>query len=253
MSHSSREKTLTIIVPALNEEAKIADTVNAILPLAQQLLDDFEIFLVNDGSTDATGSIMEQFKVRDPRISVIHHANRCGLGFTTKEILKLANFGSLVLIPGDDAYRHDGIAKMFKAVSAAEIVICYRDNQSNRSVTRSFQSHTLCFVLNWLFGFGLFDYHGMPVYPVKWMRRITVDADGYGFQICALISLLQLGLTHVQVPVSLNAEMQGSSRAMRLSTYFELGKSIISLLRRVPIRDVDVSQIAADVGRTPPH
>jgi hypothetical protein len=76
-----------------------------------------------------------------------------------------------------------------------------------------------------------------------------VKADGYGYQICSLISLLQLGLTHVQVPVSLNAELKGSSRALRPRTYFELGVTIISLLRRAPIRDIDTSQIPAQTQR----
>jgi len=86
---------------------------------------------------------------------------------------------------------------------------------------------------------------------VKWLRQIPVKADGYGYQICALISLLQLGLTQVQVPVSLNAELRGSSRALRPRTYFELGVTILSLLRRTPIPHVDASQVAAQTQRGP--
>ena len=243
-------KSLTIIVPALHEEAKIADTINAVLPLARDLLDDFEVVLVDDGSTDATGAIMERYAT-DPNVSIIHHEQRRGLGFTFMEVLKQAKCDSIVLIPGDDAYRHDGIARMFRAVGAADLVICHRDNQSDRSFLRSAQSHALRMSLNVLFGFGLFDYHGVPIYPVKWVRRIALDGEGYAFQICALISLLQLGLTYVQVPVSLNAELKGSSRAIRLGTYVALGKAIVSLLRRVPIRDIDASQIPANVGRPP--
>lgn len=249
MPAAPRSKTLTIIVPALNEEAKIADTVNAVLPLAKQHLDDFEIILVDDGSTDRTGPIMDQLKTRDPRVAVIHHPERRGLGVAFKEVLERAKFEFLVLIPGDDAYRHDGIEKMFRAVGAADLAVCYRDNQSDRSLTRSIQSHGLRIFLNKVFGFGLFDYHGVIIYPVKWVRRISVDADGYGFQICALISLLQLGLTYVQVPVSLNAELKGSSRALRPRTYLELCVTILSLLRRTPIRHIDASQVPAQTER----
>ena len=80
--------------------------------------------------------------------------------------------------------------------------ITYRDNQSDRSLNRSIQPHSLRFALNCLFGFWLSDYHSMIVYPVKWLRQVPVKSDGYGYQICSLISLLQLGLTHVQVPVA---------------------------------------------------
>jgi dolichol-phosphate mannosyltransferase len=251
MSSPQPDKNLTIVVPALNEQDKIADTIRGILPLASDLLNDFEIFLIDDGSTDATGSIMDSFATEDSRIVVIHHPQRQGVGAAFESALSRAKFDAITLIPGDHAFQNEGIARMFKAVGAADIVITYRDNQSDRSFTRSMQSHLLRFILNCLFGFWLFDYHSMIVYPVRWLRQIPVKADGYGYQICALISLLQLGLSQVQVPVSLNAELKGSSRALRAHTYYELGATILTLLRRVPIRDIDVNEISAEIGRTP--
>lgn len=253
MSNPKLGRSLTIVVPALNEAEKIADTLRGILPAARDLLDDYEIFLVNDGSTDATGSIMDSFAAEDSRITVIHQPQRQGVGAAFGIALKRAKFDFITLVPGDHAFKDDGIARMFKAAGAADIVITYRDNQSDRSLNRSIQSHSLRFALNCLFGFWLFDYHSMIVYPVKWLRQVPVKSNGYGYQICSLISLLQLGLTHVQVPVSLNAELKGSSRALRMGTYFELGKTIWTLLRRVPIRGIDTSEIAAEAGRSYPR
>lgn len=243
-------KKLTIVIPALNEQDKIADTIDGVLPLARDLLDDFEIFLIDDGSTDATGAIMDDYATRDSRIVVHHQPERRGVGAGFKYALSRAKFDSITLIPGDHAFQNEGIARMFKAAGAADLVITYRDNQSDRSVNRSIQSHSLRFILNCLFGFWLSDYHSMIIYPVKWLRQIPVDVDGYGYQICSLISLLQLGLTHIQVPVSLNAELKGSSRALRPGTYLQLGQTIFSLLRRVPIRNIDLSQAPSDAERT---
>ncbi|MDE2331612.1 MAG: glycosyltransferase family 2 protein [Bradyrhizobium sp.] len=251
MSANGPNKRLTIVIPALNEQDKIADTIDGVLPLARDLLDDFEIFLIDDGSTDNTGAIMDQFAAEEPRLTVVHHAQRQGVGAAFKWALQHAKFNAITLIPGDHAFKNEGIARMFKAADAADIVITYRDNQSDRSRNRSFQSHSLRFLLNCTFGFWLFDYHSMIIYPVKWLRQIPVKADGYGYQICSLISLLQLGLTHVQVPVSLNAELKGSSRALRPRTYFELGMTILSLLRRAPIRHIDASQVPAQAERVP--
>ena len=162
--------------------------------------DDFEIFLIDDGSTDATGAIMDEFAAGEPRIIVHHNPERRGVGAGFEYALARAKFDAITLIPGDHAFQNEGVARMFKAAGAADLVITYRDNQSDRSINRSLQSHSLRFVLNCVFGFWLSDYHSMIVYPVKWLRQIAVKADGYGYQICALISLLQLGLTYVQVP-----------------------------------------------------
>jgi dolichol-phosphate mannosyltransferase len=251
MPANGPDKQLTIVIPALNEQEKIAETIEGVLPLARDLLDDFEIILINDGSTDNTGAIMDRFAAEEPQILVVHHAERMGVGAGFKAALQRAKFNAITLIPGDHAFKNEGIARMFKAAGAADIVITYRDNQSDRSLNRSFQSHSLRFLLNATFGFWLFDYHSMIIYPVKWLRQIPIKTGGYSFQICALISLLQLGLTHVQVPVSLNAELKGSSRALRPRTYFELGVTILSLLRRAPIRHIDASQVPAQTQRGP--
>ena len=165
MSSPKAEKRLTIVIPALNEEEKIADTIHGVLPLARELLDDFELFLIDDGSTDATGSIMDSLAAEDSRIVVIHRPQRQGVGAAFETALKRAKFNSITLIPGDHAFQNEGIARMFKAVGAADIVITYRDNQSDRSLNRSIQSHSLRFILNCMFGFWLFDYHSMIIYP----------------------------------------------------------------------------------------
>ena len=232
----SVDKKLTIVVPALNEEGKITDTIEGILPLASNLLSDFEMFLIDDGSTDNTGTIMDAYAIRDPRIQVIHHAKPEGVGTGFLEVLHRAEFEQITLIPGDHAYKDEGVGRLFGAAGTADIVISYRDNQADRSLNRSIQSHALRLILNCLFGFWLKDYHGMIVYPVISLRRIDVNSKGYGYQICSLISLLQLGLSYKQVSVSLNAELKGSSRVQRPSTYLALGVTIISLLLRRPLR-----------------
>jgi glycosyltransferase involved in cell wall biosynthesis len=235
---SSPTKTLTVVIPALNEEGKIADTVNEVLEVARTELGDFEIVLIDDGSTDRTGVLMEQLAGHEPRIRVVHHAAPRGVGAGFLDALARARFDKITLIPGDNAYRIDGVRRLVEKAGAADVVISYRNNQSDRSVVRSGMSHTLRTILNVLFGFHLNDYHSMIIYPVSWLRKFDLEAEGYGYQIESVISLLQLGLSYEQVPVSLNAELRGSSRALRMRTYFELGQTIVRLLFRWPIRKI---------------
>jgi glycosyltransferase involved in cell wall biosynthesis len=226
------------VIPALNEEGKIADTVNEVLEVARTELGDFEIVLIDDGSTDRTGVLMEQLAGHESRIRVVHHAAPRGVGAGFLDALARARFDKITLIPGDNAYRIDGVRRLVEKAGAADVVISYRNNQSDRSVVRSGMSHTLRTILNVLFGFHLNDYHSMIIYPVSWLRKFDLEAEGYGYQIESVISLLQLGLSYEQVPVSLNAELRGSSRALRMRTYFELGQTIVRLLFRWPIRKI---------------
>lgn len=63
---------ISIIVPVYNVEEYLSRCVNSIL---NQTYRDFELLLINDGSTDNSGAICEDFSKRDPRIKVIHKEN----------------------------------------------------------------------------------------------------------------------------------------------------------------------------------
>jgi len=227
------DRKLTIVIPALNEGGKIATTVEEVLALAREILSGFEIILVNDGSTDETGAIMDRLAKQDARIRVMHHAQPQGVGRSFASVLHAAKFPAITLIPGDNAFQADGISRLFSAAGSADVVISYRDNQHNRSVLRAILSMTLRSLINILFGLQLRDVHSMIIYPVAALRALNLKADGYAYQIEAVILLLKSGLSFTEVPVSLHAETRGSSRVMRLRTLVQLGQTILKLLFRV--------------------
>ncbi len=88
-------RCLTILVPALNEEAKLETMVNSLLPVARSSLNQFEIILFDDGSTDKTGAIADHLATTNPEIRVIHHNPRQGLGAIFYEGLNRVIISSL--------------------------------------------------------------------------------------------------------------------------------------------------------------
>ena len=88
---------ITILFSALNEENLIELTVTEILPVACETLNKFEIILINDGSKDKTGMIMDQLASQYSEIQVVHHPKPGGLGNAFKVGLALSKFEKLVL------------------------------------------------------------------------------------------------------------------------------------------------------------
>jgi hypothetical protein len=175
---------------------------------------------------------MEELAKLDRGITVVHHKTPHGLGRTFREGLSRSRFPWLTLIPGDNAFHAAGIERMFEAVGTAGMVMTYRDNQAIRSLSRSLQSHALRSLINLLFGFRARDLHSMNVYPVSLLRKLGLTEVGYGYQLEAVISLLRTGLTYQEVPVSLNPEIRGSSRALQYRNYLALGQVILRQLFR---------------------
>lgn len=92
------EPTLSIIVPVYNVEQYLSRCIDSIL---EQTFKDFELILINDGSTDKSGEICDKYQYSDERIFVIHKENN-GLSSARNEGLNRAKGKFIMFIDSDD-------------------------------------------------------------------------------------------------------------------------------------------------------
>ncbi len=71
---------LSVVLPAHNEEENIAVVVRSCLETLPRLVRDFEVVVVNDGSRDRTGEIVDRLGQEDPRVVPLHHEVNRGYG-----------------------------------------------------------------------------------------------------------------------------------------------------------------------------
>ncbi|MCR5250363.1 MAG: glycosyltransferase [Lachnospiraceae bacterium] len=88
----------SIIVPVYNIAPFLEECVESIL---RQSFRDYELFLVDDGSTDASGSICDSYAAKDPRVKVIHKENG-GLVSVRKTAAALVSGDYVLSVDGDD-------------------------------------------------------------------------------------------------------------------------------------------------------
>lgn len=91
-------KLYSVIVPVYNSEKVIGRCIESIL---WQSLDDFELILVDDGSTDASGKICDYYKEKDQRIKVIHIKNS-GVSSARNIGINYASGKYIVFVDSDD-------------------------------------------------------------------------------------------------------------------------------------------------------
>lgn len=72
--------SLTIVLPAFNEERIIEKTISSSKKAAEKLTNDYEILVVDDGSQDRTGEIIRELSLSDPRINGIYLPYQRGYG-----------------------------------------------------------------------------------------------------------------------------------------------------------------------------
>jgi len=90
--------TFSVVVPVYNVENYLSQCLNT---LVNQSFKDFELILVNDGSTDTSGSLCEEWGKKDHRIKVIHKTNE-GLGFARNTGIENCTGDYIVFVDSDD-------------------------------------------------------------------------------------------------------------------------------------------------------
>ena len=91
---------ISVVIPAYNEEAGIAHTIDRLRhTLAQSTIKDWEIVVVDDGSSDGTGRVAEAAGVR-----VIRHLERLGYGRALKEGIAAAKHDNVAIADADGTY-----------------------------------------------------------------------------------------------------------------------------------------------------
>lgn len=106
--------TFSIVVPVYNVNPAFLDQcINSILT---QSFSDFEIILVDDGSTDTSGQLCDEFAAKDNRISVIHKQNG-GVSSARNEGVSAAKGEWLLFCDADDTLQENCLELVFQTIS----------------------------------------------------------------------------------------------------------------------------------------
>lgn len=117
---------VSIIVPIYNVEQYISKCIESILA---QTYRDFELILVDDGSTDMCGKICDEYAKQDSRVHVIHQENK-GVSAARNAGISLAKGEYIMFVDSDDFITENMLEKMHDCIaeSGSDIAICGINN-----------------------------------------------------------------------------------------------------------------------------
>lgn len=113
---------LSVIVPVYNTEKYIRECIDSVLA---QTFTDFELILVDDGSTDGSGVICDEYADKDPRIKVIHQENG-GATAARRNGVNRACGGYIAFVDSDDWISQNMYQDMMRKAGSfgADMVLC---------------------------------------------------------------------------------------------------------------------------------
>src|SRR5581483_5079534 len=122
----STEYSLSVVLPAHNEEVAIAETVHSVVETLRQWKLGFEVIVVDDGSRDRTGEILDELAAEDARVRVIHHEVNQGYGAALVSGLETVTKDLAFFMDSDGQFDIQDLERFFPLIGMYDAVIGYR-------------------------------------------------------------------------------------------------------------------------------
>jgi len=216
MNKFSSDIDLTIIIPCLNEGLDLEDTIKTNIEDAKKYLSNFEIVIVNDGSTDDTLTIAERLAKSYSNIRIVTHKKNLGLGSSILSGAKIARYDLVTYLPGDgQVYIRDIIAGLQKA-RKADLVLTYRKSRRDYTLYRKFLSWCLTILIRILFGLKYRDYNWVHIYKKIIFSKVEIKSNGVFFLGEIVIKAHKQGMKIVEAESMYRPRRSGVSKTAKL-------------------------------------
>lgn len=106
---------VSVLMPVFNSSRYIKESVESVL---SQSFNDFEFVIVDDGSTDETPAILEEYALQDNRIRIIRNEKNMGIVYALNRGLKVCHGDYIVRMDADDVATQDRLKKQVAAMEA---------------------------------------------------------------------------------------------------------------------------------------
>jgi glycosyltransferase involved in cell wall biosynthesis len=229
------EREVSILVLAYNEAGNLPGAIDDIRSAAMAL-DDYEIIVVDDGSTDGTGLVADKLAAKYADVLALHHPENRGLRAGYETGLAEARMRRVVWLPADREMTAGSIERIFEAVGTADIVSLYHGNPAAREWFRRALTFVSTLEMNLLFGHDKKYFQGCTVYPTELARSLPRTEAGFFVMAEQYLAALDYGLSVVEVPIVHQARTYGTSSAVGWGRIWHAQMAVLRFWYRQRVR-----------------
>ena len=212
---------ISVVVPVMNEESNLEELFRRMRGMLKQDGRDYEVIIINDGSTDSSYEILKTFPERDPKFKIIHFNRNFGQQAAITAGFEEATGEYVVIIDGDLQLDPYDILKLIEQLDNGFDVVCGdRQKRPESFWARQLPSRFANKVLSSILGVEYNDIGcGLQAFRKKYLKGPNQYNPMYGH---AAIFSVWRGGKFTEVPVSFNPRKHGRTKYdwIRLISYF---------------------------------
>jgi len=205
-------RRVSCVLPAYNEGECLAFTVTEWAAALARHTGDYEIIVVDDGSTDDTASRLRELRTRHERLRVITHDTNLGYGTAITNGFAAATFPLLFFTDADGQYAPDDLGRLLEHVDMAEVVVGYRLGRSDPGI-RHLLSRGYNFLVRRALGVRLRDINcAFKLMHRDVFRKLEIESTGFTINAELALNARVADMRVIEVPVRHRPRLAGRSK-----------------------------------------
>jgi glycosyltransferase involved in cell wall biosynthesis len=225
-----------VVFPMFNEEAYVRRAVDAASDAARRVSDDYQIVIVNDASTDATGRLADELAAADPHVTVVHNERNRKLGGTLRAGYAAATKELILYSDADLPFDMRELERAVRLLEyqQADVLSAYRFDRRVEGFVRTAYSLGYNLVIRVLFGLRLKDVNFcFKLFRRSLLERIALRSEGSFIDAEFLIRARNAGATVIQMGVDYFPRTRGVSTLSSPGVILGILKEIVRLRREL--------------------
>lgn len=216
------KESLSVLIPAYNEEDNLVRVVKQALSDVKTIAKDYEIVVVNDGSSDNTKVIADKLARENKNLRIVHHKINQGLGKALHTGVNACRKEVIIYIEGDGQSLLKDQGELLKKIVDADLVLGYRSSREDYTLFRKAMSYGYLFLLFIFFGLRFKDVNWSAAFRRKIFDSIDPKTPTPFFLTETVIRALWKGLHVTEAPTLYRSRIAGKTSLGNVKTGYRM-------------------------------
>lgn len=224
--------SLSVVLPAYNEERVISRTISSIRDVLPGWVSDFEVIVVNDGSADQTGAIVAALASTDSRLRLVTHATNQGYGAALVSGFAAATKELTFFMDSDGQFDIHDLQRFFCYIDDYDAVIGYREDRQD-SWLRKLNAWGWHLLVGWVLGVHVRDVDcAFKLLHTNFLHQHPLETRGAMINAELLYKLTRNGFIYKELPVHHLSRQAGRATGARPRVILRAMRELFAYARK---------------------
>ena len=193
---------ISVFFPCYNEEKNIAKLLEKTIQFLPTIASNYEIIVVDDGSSDGTAGIVQRFSKENPEVIIVRHEKNKGYGAALRTGFESCQKDYIFFTDGDNQFDITELNKLLPFIKEYDIVAGFRINRRDNFI-RKINEYCFNRLIRILFSLKVRDLNcAFKIYKKEVIKNLTLRSNWGFINSELLVRAKKLGFTIKEVGVT---------------------------------------------------